>query len=304
MCHETETRLITEQLLSDVAQIGGSVSRIRNTNFSRHQFCQPGRNWRFGHRRPARSACGGLVGRTGGGNLCAYPGFWRISGKGRLRIPAGPFTYGRGHATERTCWAERLEPYGGHRDLALLCLQLHAGLARPRRPTGRGRRTTILSAGRTNSGTTSLLQIKNGPMDFQVREPVSPLFGGMNKTRTSCSSCKSRRNIRDSSAICAIWCRSGKKCSISTRTPYGRVQTSGADVNGGPFNATSGGIAGVSQHRRRRELDRTSAGAGQSVRLRPAGLESGSFPRRQIAHEWIRLTFGQDEQVPENVARC
>ena len=27
-----------------------------------------------------------------------------------------------------------------------------------------------------------ILQIKNGPMDFQVREPVSPLFGGLKKT--------------------------------------------------------------------------------------------------------------------------
>ena len=26
------------------------------------------------------------------------------------------------------------------------------------------------------------LQIKNGPMDFQVREPISPLFGAMDKT--------------------------------------------------------------------------------------------------------------------------
>ena len=27
-----------------------------------------------------------------------------------------------------------------------------------------------------------ILQIKNGPMDFQVREPVHPLFGGLTKT--------------------------------------------------------------------------------------------------------------------------
>ena len=27
-----------------------------------------------------------------------------------------------------------------------------------------------------------VLQIKNGPMDFQVREPVSPLLGGLKKT--------------------------------------------------------------------------------------------------------------------------
>ena len=27
-----------------------------------------------------------------------------------------------------------------------------------------------------------ILQIKNGPMDFQIREPVSPLLGGLKKT--------------------------------------------------------------------------------------------------------------------------
>ncbi|PAE14495.1 hypothetical protein CHH91_19175, partial [Virgibacillus sp. 7505] len=27
-----------------------------------------------------------------------------------------------------------------------------------------------------------ILQIKNGPMDFQVREPVSPLFGALTQT--------------------------------------------------------------------------------------------------------------------------
>lgn len=28
-----------------------------------------------------------------------------------------------------------------------------------------------------------IVQIKQGPIDFQVREPVSPLFAGMGKTR-------------------------------------------------------------------------------------------------------------------------
>ena len=27
-----------------------------------------------------------------------------------------------------------------------------------------------------------ILQIKNGPVDFQIREPVSPLLGSLNKT--------------------------------------------------------------------------------------------------------------------------
>jgi len=39
-----------------------------------------------------------------------------------------------------------------------------------------------------------VIQIKHGPIDFQVREPVSPLLGGWKK-RMKPSSCKSRRNI-------------------------------------------------------------------------------------------------------------
>jgi alpha-glucuronidase len=33
---------------------------------------------------------------------------------------------------------------------------------------------------------TVVLQVKNGPMDFQVREPVSPLFFGLRDTSTVC----------------------------------------------------------------------------------------------------------------------
>ena len=33
-----------------------------------------------------------------------------------------------------------------------------------------------------SSTTTSIIQIKNGPIDFQVREPASPLFGALEKT--------------------------------------------------------------------------------------------------------------------------
>ena len=33
-----------------------------------------------------------------------------------------------------------------------------------------------------NFAENAVVQIKNGPIDFQVREPVSPLFGAMAKT--------------------------------------------------------------------------------------------------------------------------
>ena len=47
-----------------------------------------------------------------------------------------------------------------------------------------------------------MLQIKNGPMDFQVREPVSTLFGGLKKTN----------NLRGTQ-FCRIY-RSAKRCVL------------------------------------------------------------------------------------------
>jgi alpha-glucuronidase len=42
--------------------------------------------------------------------------------------------------------------------------------------------TTIFNRSTASSTTTCIVQIKHGPIDFQVREPASPLFGALEKT--------------------------------------------------------------------------------------------------------------------------
>ena len=59
-----------------------------------------------------------------------------------------------------------------------------------------------------------IIQIKYGPIDFQAREPVSPLFGGLEKTDQA-SNCKSLRSTPASSGICAFFRRCGRKSWIS-----------------------------------------------------------------------------------------
>ncbi len=93
----------------------------------------------------------------------------------------GPFTYGRTHADGANMLADAVKPYGGliiWRCFVYNCQQ-----------DWRDRKTDRARAGYDNFmpidgefENNVILQIKNGPMDFQIREPVSPLFGGLTKT--------------------------------------------------------------------------------------------------------------------------
>ncbi|MDE7061054.1 MAG: alpha-glucuronidase, partial [Lachnospiraceae bacterium] len=93
----------------------------------------------------------------------------------------GPFTYGRNHAEGANMLARAVAPYGGKiiwRCFVYNCSQ-----------DWRDRKTDRAKAGYDNFmpldgefADNVILQIKNGPRDFQVREPVSPLFSGLKAT--------------------------------------------------------------------------------------------------------------------------
>lgn len=93
----------------------------------------------------------------------------------------GPFTYGRTHADGANMLARALAPYGG--TLVWRCFVYNCGQDWRDRQTDRARAAYdhfMELDGLFDDNV--ILQIKNGPMDFQVREPVSPLFGGLKKT--------------------------------------------------------------------------------------------------------------------------
>ena len=93
----------------------------------------------------------------------------------------GPFTYGRTQADGANMLAELLEPHGGM--LIWRCFVYNCTQDWRDRVTDRakaGYDNFIKSDGDYHDNV--ILQIKNGPMDFQIREPVSPLLGGLKKT--------------------------------------------------------------------------------------------------------------------------
>lgn len=93
----------------------------------------------------------------------------------------GPFTYGRTQADGANMLAEAIKPYGGliiWRCFVYNCQQNWRDLKTDRARAGFDYFSSLDGQFADNV----ILQIKNGPMDFQPREPISPLFGGLRAT--------------------------------------------------------------------------------------------------------------------------
>ena len=94
----------------------------------------------------------------------------------------GPFQYGRNHADGANMLAAALAPHGG--DVIWRCFVYDC--AQDWRDTAADRARSAYDVFMPHDGAFAdnvILQIKHGPYDFQVREPVSPLFGALKKTR-------------------------------------------------------------------------------------------------------------------------
>lgn len=93
----------------------------------------------------------------------------------------GPYQYGRNHADGANMLARALKPYGGivmWRCFVYDCAQdwRNQKIDRPRAAYD----NFVPLDGQFADNV--ILQVKNGPYDFQVREPVTPLFGAMKQT--------------------------------------------------------------------------------------------------------------------------
>ncbi len=90
----------------------------------------------------------------------------------------GPLDYGRTHADGANMLATALNPYGG---IVLWRAFVYS-------PSDADRAKQAYLEFKPHDGQFApnvIIQIKNGPIDFQPREPFSPLFGALHKTQTA-----------------------------------------------------------------------------------------------------------------------
>ena len=96
----------------------------------------------------------------------------------------GPSTYGRTHADAANVVARALKPHGGVLFYRGFVYDHHMDWQNPKNDRARAAYDNFHELdGKFDDNV--IIQIKNGPIDFQVREPASPLFGGMEHTRES-----------------------------------------------------------------------------------------------------------------------
>ena len=206
----------------------------------------------------------------------------------------GPFTYGRSHADGANVLAKALQPHGGlliWRCFVYNCLQDWRDYKTDRARAAYDNFIGLDGAFEENV----ILQIKNGPMDFQVREPVSPLFGGLSRTNQMLEVQIAQEYTGQQKHVCYLVPMWKEILSFET---YAR-ETGGtvADiVSGKTYNQMNCGMAAVANTGKDDNWtghDLAAANLYGFGRL----CWNTELTSEEIAKEWIALTFPAKEAV-------
>jgi len=179
--HHYETRMITKTFLPKVAALADIFREYGITVFLSVNFASPVEIGGLPTADPLDTAVFEWWSGTVKEIYRYIPDFGGFLVKADPEYRPGPFTYGRNHADGANMLASALKPFNGvviWRCFVYNCLQDWRDTETDRAKAAYDNFMPLDGEFLDNV----ILQIKNGPMDFQVREPVSPLFGGLKKT--------------------------------------------------------------------------------------------------------------------------
>jgi alpha-glucuronidase len=211
----------------------------------------------------------------------------------------GPSAVGRTHADAANVVARALKPHGG--------FFFYRGFVYDNRMDWRNPKNDRARAADDNFRKLDgqfddnvFIQIKNGPIDFQVREPASPLFGTLEKTNQVIELQITQEyfgQARHTVFLVPMW---KEVLDFDMRARPGVATPVKALVAGKVFGRPSGGMIGVSNV----GLDENWYGNHMSqANLYGYGRLAWNpdLSSKQIVDEWTRLTFGDDPKVVETV---
>ncbi|MCH5264335.1 MAG: alpha-glucuronidase [Lachnospiraceae bacterium] len=179
--HEKETYLITDTYLQRVKKYSDLFCRYGIRLYTSVNFAAPMELADFDNCDPLNPQVADWWKEAAKHIYECIPEFGGFLVKADSEGRPGPFTYDRTHADGANMLARAVAPYGGI--VIWRCFVYNCGQDWRDTKTDRARAAYdnfIDLDGCFDDNV--ILQIKNGPMDFQVREPVSPLFGGLKKT--------------------------------------------------------------------------------------------------------------------------
>jgi alpha-glucuronidase len=207
----------------------------------------------------------------------------------------GPSTYGRTHADAANVVARALAPHGGLLFYRGFVYDHHMDWRNPKNDRARAAYDDFHPLdGQFDDNV--VVQIKNGPIDFQVREPASPLFAGLSKTNQAIELQITQEYMgqaRHLVFLVPLW-----KDTLDFEMGPGPVK---AFVSGKLTHRTVGGFVGVANV----GLDENWFGNHLSqANLYGFGRLAWNpeLSAQQIAEEWTRLTFGNNPEVVSTIA--
>lgn len=204
----------------------------------------------------------------------------------------GPHGYGRDHADGANMLATALKPYGGK-------VIWRAFVYDPEQED-RFREAYdefVPLDGKFLDNV--VLQVKNGPIDFQPREPYSPLFGALPKTNTALELQVTQEYFGFNLHLAYMGTYFTEVLNTDTFVK-GEGTTVGKIVSGDTFNYSITAMAGVINP----GTDRNWTGHPfvQSSWYAFGRLAwDYTLTAHEIADEWVRMTFSNDDKVTETM---
>ncbi len=199
----------------------------------------------------------------------------------------GPLDYGRTHADGANMLADALRPRGG--------------IVMWRAFVWHDAETWAQEAYETfkpldgKFADNAILQIKNGPIDFQLREPAHPLFGALPQTNSMMELQITQEYSGQSTHLCyavPMW-----KQVYDFDTHAAGAGTTVADiVEGSVYDYRHSGVAGVMNFGSDTNWTRHHLAAANTHGFARLAWNPGFAPA-QVAEEWVRMTFGSDARL-------
>lgn len=242
----------------------------------------------------------------------------------------GPFAYGRDHADGANLLARALAPHGGEVFWRAFVYDHHQDWRDRRTDRARAAHDHFAPlAGRFDDNV--ILQVKHGPMDFQTREPSSPVIAAMPSTRLAVELQATQEYTGQQKHLCFLapwWSENLSFAYGGDGAPtMAQLAAGGIRAEGAAESTRAEGAAGST---RAEGLARSAGPAGSAVSTATAGLPGGlvavsnvgddefwtghplaqanlfafgrlawdsSLSTGTILEEWSRATFGDDPRV-------
>lgn len=222
----------------------------------------------------------------------------------------GPFTYGRNHADGANMLANALAPYGGI--LIWRCFVYNCRQDWRDHTIDRAKAAYECFEPLDGQFLDNVyLQIKNGPMDFQVREPITPLFGVMDRTNKLMEVQMTQEYTGQQKHVCFLvpWWK--EVLNTPTYAKFNKEESRGDKASSLSIDNELEVLSSVA-----RRIDGIAAvvNVGNDENwtghfLAQANLYgygrlawNSDVSSEEIVEEWIKLTFGDNPLILKNVS--